>query len=295
MPLPRKIDSFETLYRRYDVFLFDMWGTIYDRISGLYPDAGNLLLRLKKSGKRVVLTSNAGRPASQEIATQLGTSLTNAHFDGIVTAGEVLRNLLAKEKAKYRNRTYMTIGHERNFFLLEDLGFRQVADLRDADFLIVAGLAFGDDAAEPTDPSFAHTHALLQRALVAGHPLYVAKCDWITYFTDGSAWLGPGPLLEWYRGQGGDVIIGGKPSPLFYDYAARSRALIRDRTLAIGDQLSTDIAGGAGSGFDTLYVRHSFARQRDSFAMIRRVADYLGINPHRLHIRPRYVTDRLRW
>lgn len=59
----------------------------------------------------------------------------------------------------------------------------------------------------------------------------------------------PGTLAEWYKGQGGEVQLMGKPSPLIYEACTQ---LVPDiapgRWLAIGDSLQHDIGGAQAAG-----------------------------------------------
>ena len=48
---------------RYDGFVFDVWGTLYDG-GAAYPQAVAVLQRLAAAGKAVVVLSNSPRPAA---------------------------------------------------------------------------------------------------------------------------------------------------------------------------------------------------------------------------------------
>jgi len=245
------------IFGRYDVYLVDMWGTIYDRGVGLYPKAAACLRELKRAGKTVILTSNAARPASLELTRQLGSAALQLCYDHLVTAGEVLRQMTLEEAGIGRGlgMQYYMLGHERNRGLLTDLGFTEVPDPRNANFIVVAGLLHPDDATSYEHPVYQETEILLGEALGRRTPLFVAKSDWLTVFPDGSPWIGPGKLMQWYLDRGGIAHFVGKPARAYYEYCERYFTATPGRVLAIGDHGATDIAGARSHGFDTLLVR----------------------------------------
>jgi len=150
---------------------------------------------------------------------------------------------------------YYMLGHERNRGLLTDLGFTEVPDPRNANFIVVAGLLHPDDATSYEHPVYQETEILLGEALGRRTPLFVAKSDWLTVFPDGSPWIGPGKLMQWYLDRGGIAHFVGKPARAYYEYCERYFTATPGRVLAIGDHGATDIAGARSHGFDTLLVR----------------------------------------
>ena len=245
------------IIRGYDLVLVDMWGTIYDRDVGLYPEAARALRMAGESGKKIFLTSNAARPAELEVERQLGDSLPRDHYDEVITAGEVLRRLLANGDAGIPGdaRRYFMLGHERNAGLLTGDGYEEVSRIRDAAFVVVAGLGGGDESYRIGDSSWRATEYLLDDALAAHLPLFACKADWLTVRGDGRPWIGPGPLLSRYMKRGGTVRIVGKPGAAYYRHCLDLAGVPPDRTLAVGDHLETDIAGAAACGIDSILIR----------------------------------------
>lgn len=245
------------IVRGYDLVLVDMWGTIYDRDVGLYPEAAHALRMTRRSGKKVFLTSNAARPAELEVERQLGDSLPRDHYDEVITAGEVLRRLLANGDAGIPGdaRRYFMLGHERNAGLLTADGYEEVDRLGDAALIVVAGLGGGDESSRIGDASWRATEDLLNDALAAGLPLFACKTDWLTVRGDGRPWIGPGPLLSRYMRQGGTVRIVGKPGEDYYRHCLDLAGAPPERTLVVGDHIETDIAGAAAYGIDSVLIR----------------------------------------
>ena len=69
-----------------------------------------------------------------------------------------------------------------------------------------------------------------------------------------------GALAAVYEGFGGKVIYAGKPHAPVYELALETaerlagESIDRNRLLAIGDGLKTDIAGAGGFGIDAVFV-----------------------------------------
>ena len=69
-----------------------------------------------------------------------------------------------------------------------------------------------------------------------------------------------GAIADRYAARGGDVIYAGKPYRPIYDQAmaaarkVRGQDTGRDRVLAIGDSVRTDLKGAAAFGVDCLFV-----------------------------------------
>ncbi len=247
----------EAIARGYDLILVDMWGTIYDRDVGLYPEAADALYHARQSGRKVFLTSNAARPAELEVERQLGASLPRDRYDAVITAGEVLRRLLRNGQAGIPGgaHRYFMLGHERNAGLLTGDGYEEVSALHDAAFIVVAGLGGGDESCRIGDASWQATESILAEALAADLPLFACKADWLTVRGNGRPWIGPGPLLSRYARQGGTVLVVGKPGEAYYRHCLDLAGTSPERALAIGDHLETDIAGAAAYGIDSVLIR----------------------------------------
>ncbi len=76
--------------------------------------------------------------------------------------------------------------------------------------------------------------------------------------------LDAGPFvaaLEYATGTGAVVV--GKPSPAFFETAAASLGLPRDRVVVVGDSVDNDVAGARNAGFRAVAVRTgSFREER---------------------------------
>ncbi|HET9228426.1 MAG TPA: TIGR01458 family HAD-type hydrolase [Thermoanaerobaculia bacterium] len=101
------------------------------------------------------------------------------------------------------------------------------------------------------------------------------------WHTDGGLSLDAGPFvaaLEYATGK--TAILAGKPSPAFFEAAARELGLPPDRIAVIGDDLEGDVVG---------------ARQAGMIGVAVRTGKYRPADEERIHAAADLVIDSLRW
>jgi HAD superfamily hydrolase (TIGR01459 family) len=240
IPLHRRLSEF---VGPYEAVLSDLWGCVHDGVAP-YPGAVDALRRLRRSGRRVVLISNAPRPW-QAVAEQLQRMGVAADcWDAIVTSGDAT---VEGFNAAFAGRRYWPLGPERDapLFRLLD-GEPAPADV--AEVIVATGL-FDDETEKSEDyrEKF-ESHVKAGRALVCANPDVVVN-------------RGPrllecaGALAQLYESLGGRVHLYGKPHEPIYRLAmARLGDPPKSRVLAIGDGLPTDVAGAQTFGLDSAWI-----------------------------------------
>ncbi len=243
-------DGFSSLAARYDGFILDLWGVIHDGVSP-YPGAVDCLRRLREAGKRVVLLSNAPRRAHIAAEAMRGMGIAEDLYTGIVTSGEVthilLRDRPLPDYAALGRRLYH-LGPERDRNVFADLDLETVARPADAEFFLNTG---PDDTRSPT--SIAPYEAELRASLEAGLPMVCANPD-LEVIRGGARLICAGALALRYEELGGTVLWVGKPDPAVYRPVLDLLGVPRDRVLAVGDSLRTDIAGARAAEVDSCWV-----------------------------------------
>jgi HAD superfamily hydrolase (TIGR01459 family) len=233
---------------RYPALLCDVWGVLHDGAEPS-PGAAEALRRYRAGGGRVVLLTNAPRPAAavgQQLVDLYG--YTDDCWDAIVTSGEAFEAMIA---ARGRVRVY-NVGPARHFGLYDGTAV-ELVPAEAAEWIVATGL-FDDEVETPEDyrAGFA---ALVARGL----PMLCANPD-IVVKRGGELVYCAGALARLYAELGGAVTYVGKPHRPIYDAV---RARLRDLTgrdlagrdiLAVGDGLPTDVAGARAEGFDLLFV-----------------------------------------
>jgi HAD superfamily hydrolase (TIGR01459 family) len=242
--------SIAELAEGYDGFIVDLWGVVHDGVRP-YPGVIAALAALRAAGKRVVFLSNAPRRAAAVAASLADMGIAPGTYDGVVTSGEVVRRALASRTDPdfaALGARFVHLGPARDRNLFEGLDLIEVSAPDEADFMLNTGpddLAAQDDAAA--------FDALLAGSLKAGLPMVCANPD-LEVIRDGRRIVCAGLLAQRYESWGGRVIWRGKPDPAVYAPTLDLLGTARDRTIAFGDSLRTDIAGAKAAGIASVLV-----------------------------------------
>lgn len=279
-----QIEGLQALASQYDGYIIDLWGTVHDGVQP-YPGALECLRALRTAGKRVVLLSNAPRPASV-IATQLeGFGVDRTLYHGVMTSGEEThRQMVARTDpwfARLGSRV-LHIGGVHDLGLYKGLDIQRVSDVGMADFVMNTGpdLERGVSTLEPYLPE-------LRACLARNLPMICANPDKVVV-KGGNRQICAGALAAFYAEQGGDVRWIGKPYPGVYQPVFDMLDVPRTRILAIGDALGTDIRGAAAVGVDSLWILGGIHQEMigDDMALATAEANAAGLRPtaaaHRL-------------
>jgi HAD superfamily hydrolase (TIGR01459 family) len=244
------IKNFSLLGQNYDGFIVDLWGVVHDGVNP-YPGAIDCLIRLRDSGKRVVMLSNAPRRnhAAQRSLRRMGIS--DDLYTDILTSGEaVYRHLRDRPDAWWHGlgTRVFHLGPERDRNVLEGLEVTITDRPDQATCVLNTG---PDDHRNPTD--MAEFEAVLAECRAAGLPMVCGNPD-LEVIRGGVRVLCAGSLAVRYEEIGGEVRSLGKPDRAIYGSVLDTLAMPLDRILAVGDSLRTDIAGAAAIGVAACWV-----------------------------------------
>ena len=242
------IERFELVARDYDVVLCDVWGVVHNGLAA-FPAACDALMRFRAGGGTAILITNA--PRSGEAVGRILDRLKVSRdaYDAIATSGDVTRGMV---KARLAERVFH-LGPERDLSIFAGLNV-QFAPPETADYVVCSGLF--DDTIETPESYRKLLAALRARALfmVCANPdIVVERGDALVYCA--------GALADAYAALGGKVLYCGKPHPPIYDLALTTATALRngktpcrERVLAIGDSVRTDLKGAASFGLDCMFV-----------------------------------------
>jgi HAD superfamily hydrolase (TIGR01459 family) len=285
------IEGFAALSERYDVIFCDVWGVLHNGIQA-YPGAGDALTRFRERGGRVVLVSNAPRPG-RAIGPQLDRlGVPRTAYDAIMASGDITRTAVIERS----DRVVHHMGPPRDLPIFEGLDLR-FGSIAEADYVVCSGFDEEDEREADMDDYRRRLAAMRERnlwMLCANPDLVVERGHLIIPCA--------GTIAAMYEEMGGEVFYAGKPHRPVYEAALALAARIsgrdsvpRERVLAIGDAIRTDIAGAAAFGIDSLLVArgiHTAELKLDELPLASEHAqDWLA----RQVVRPQAVTDKLVW
>lgn len=244
---PAAIAGLSEIAPAYDAVLCDVWGVVHNGVES-FPSACDALARFRERGGLVVLITNAPRPRGPILAQLDQLKVPRAAFDDVVTSGEVTRGLLAERSSA----PVYHLGPDRDRAIYEGLPVRLVGEA-EAELICCTGL-FNDEVEQPEDYA-ERLNAWAKRGL----PMICANPDIVV---ERGHRLIPcaGALAALYQQLGGEVLVVGKPHPPIYaatiarlDEIA-GRPLAKQRLLAIGDGVATDLRGAVRAELEVLFV-----------------------------------------
>jgi len=241
------VTSLAPLAEGTTALLVDIWGVIHN---GMRPftEACAACARYREGGGLVVLISNSPRPRDSVVAQLDGIGVPRTTWDAVVTSGDVARTLVGQ----LAGRPVLHIGPQRDLGIFAGLDVQRVAP-EDAEAIVCTGL-FNDE--EETVDDYTD---ILASCIARRLPMICANPD-IMVERGGRMIFCAGAIARAYGDAGGEVAYAGKPYLPIYELtfatleALRPGSAEKDRLLAIGDGVATDIAGAATAGVRSVFV-----------------------------------------
>ncbi len=233
--------TLESLADPYSTILCDIWGVIHDG-GRLFAGAAERLAEWKSAGKKVILVTNAPRPASSVQAGLDVLGLPRAAYDAITSSGEAGIAALVDPS---RAIGFLGTGEDR-----DDLVGHGVR-IGDDDFVEVACTGLDKERSLPGE------YAGQLRAWADRDVLFHCLNPDREVIHRGQREACAGALADLYEAMGGRVAWYGKPHAPIYAHALllAGNPLPRD-VLAIGDGPVTDMLGAARFGIDAVFISH---------------------------------------
>jgi len=241
------LSSIAELSSTCDAWIVDIWGVMHNGARA-FAAASEACHRFRRRGGIVILLSNAPRPFRAVVHQMRALGVDPEAYDGGVTSGDVTSGLLEA----WSDRPLLHIGPERDKGLFEGLAPRLTTP-EEAQAIVCSGL-WDDTSETPADyaPLFGALAARRLPMICANPDLVVERGDKLVYCA--------GALAAVYEEKGGEVIYAGKPHLPIYGrtFAAIERiagaAVARERILAIGDGVDTDLLGAHRAGLRSVFI-----------------------------------------
>lgn len=285
---PVAVAGLREIADRFDCLLLDQWGALHDGRQ-VFPSARDCVEGLRAAGKRVLILSNSGKRADENIRRLAKLGLPRSAYDALLTSGEAAwLGLRSRTEPPFSDlgRRCLLVTRGPDPSIVDGLDLEVVADVAAADFIFLAGV--DDRRAEPES-----WRSLFAEAVQRRLPMLCANPD-LTMFAATGLVPAPGALGQFYESLGGQVHYIGKPhAPIF---AAALRALgspAAGRVLVVGDSVDHDILGGNRAGMLTALIASGVHAAKltaatDLAEAVQRLA------PDSAHL-PHWILSDLRW
>ena len=244
---PENLDHIKTIIDQYEVFFIDLWGVIHNGVK-LFDNAINVISKLKALGKKIVLISNAPRTNSS-VKIFLEKLNFNCHIiDLLVTSGDLTQKYILNNQDKI----FFHLGPKKDhdlFFEIKNLSNK----VEEGDEIICTGLIneIGENIGD-YENFFIKCIDLKVKFICANPDEVVSRGNQIEFCA--------GALAKYYKKLGGQVRYFGKPYVEIYEEAhvliqkEMGNVFSKDKILAIGDNLKTDIAGAQNYEIDSVLI-----------------------------------------
>lgn len=286
--LPQMIDGVSSIADRYDGFLVDLWGCVHNGVEP-YPEAVDALLRLAGMGKKINLLSNGPRRGVDLIARLDGMGVSRDAYHYVMSSGEAAWQAFADRTDEFHaslGSRCFHLGPARDVSVFTGNGITQVQTLAGADFILNTGPWEFSDTLESFED-------LLGNAYDLRLPMVCANPDLVVHIGEDLV-ICAGLIAQRYEEMGGQVAYHGKPYQSVYERCyANLEGIEKQRILAIGDGLRTDVQGAANQGISSLFLTKGIhvdelGEKSDEPSEIRDLAI-------RIAAIPTYASTRLRW
>ena len=289
----------------YDAMLCDVWGVLHNGVRA-YPEAVEALARWRAAGRRTVLISNAPRSAARTRGSLAELGIGAELYDEVLTSGDVTCRLLAS--GEYGRRCYY-LGPRRDLGLLQESRLT-AATAQEAEVILCAGLhddeifasggANGRKASVCASEQVEEYRPLLQSLAARGLTMVCANPDLVVQ-RGGELIACAGSLAALYQQLGGAAVYFGKPHERIYRRAWEMletllpRPVAKQRVLAVGDGIATDILGANRFGLDALFITGGIASAQLGADVLHPEAQRLARLCAEHDVRPVAAMSRLRW
>ena len=271
-----------SLLQGFDGIVCDLDGVVY-RGHEAVPHAVQSLLSALSSGVKIVYATNNASRAPADVAAHLSSLGLPGPDSRVVTSAQAAARHVALHCPP--GSRVLAVGGPGVDLALEEAGLCPVR----AEPAAAPGPADGQRSEEPLvavvqgyGASVAWTDLAEAAYAIQDGALWVATNIDRTLPTDRGMAPGNGALVGAVRqAVATDPVVVGKPHTPLYLLSVSVLGTSRERTLAIGDRLDTDIEGASAAGLSSLFV----------FGGVHGWADVVGAGKP---ARPRYVATDLR-
>jgi HAD superfamily hydrolase (TIGR01459 family) len=232
----KKLNHLEEIHNSYDTFIIDLWGVVHNG-ERLNLKAIEAIENLINNKKKVVFLTNAPRPRSVVKKYLLNLGMNENLLKNIMSSGEASMEALKKERF---GKLFFHLGPNKDNEIFLNIK-KNKSTLDQCDFILCTGLI--EDREDDLDYHKSLLKKYISKKLVCTNPdLIVHRGDIAEYCA--------GTIAKLFESIGGESIYFGKPYKEIYKMCFSSS----EKTIAIGDNLSTDIRGANNMNIDSIFI-----------------------------------------
>ena len=238
----KKLNHLAEIYNSYDTFIIDLWGVVHNGIH-LNLMAINAIENLIKNNKKVVFLTNAPRPQNIVKKYLINLGMKENLLENIISSGEASMKALERETF---GKLFFHLGPSKDEEIFIKIK-KNKSTIDKCEFILCTGLIKDKE----TDLDY-HKNFLknfISKKLICTNPdLIVHKGEAVEYCA--------GTIAKLFDSIGGESVYFGKPYKEIYAMCFRSN----EKTIAIGDNLNTDIRGANNMKIDSIFISNGVHR-----------------------------------
>ena len=203
----------------------------------LNSNAIEAIENLTKSSKKIVFLSNAPRPSFKVINFLLKMGMDKKYLSSVITSGEAAMYAINQNKF---GKTFFHLGPPRDTSVFDKVKENKT-NIDQCDFILCTGLFDDHDNDLNFYREFLKKHISKQ---------FICTNPDLTVHRGNIEELCAGSIANVFEELGGKVSYFGKPHPEIYNLCFNKK----EKVLAIGDNLRTDIKGANNLNLDCIFI-----------------------------------------
>ena len=238
----KKLEHLSDIYSSYDTFVIDLWGVMHNGIL-LNDKAIEVADKLLKKSKKIIFLSNAPRPSEKVRKFLKKLKMEEKYLKNIITSGEAAMHAINQNKF---GKLFYHLGPSRDesiFYKIKD----NKTKLENSDFILCTGLL--DEHEDDLNFYKNFLKNFISKKLICTNP------D-LTVHRGAKEEYCAGSIAKIFESLGGSVVYFGKPYKEIYNMCFNKK----EKVLAIGDNLRTDIQGANNLNIDSIFISNGVHR-----------------------------------
>ena len=238
----KKLNHLEEIYNSYDTFIIDLWGVVHNGVK-LNLKAIEAIENLIKNKKKVVFLTNAPRPCSVVKQYLLNLGMEENLLENIMSSGEASMKALQKERF---GKLFFHLGPNKDNEIFTNIK-KNKSNLDQCEFILCTGLIEGREEDLEYHKSLLKNY--VSKKLICTNPDLIVHRGEIAEYCAGT-------IAKLFESIGGESVYFGKPYKEIYTMCFSPS----EKTIAIGDNLNTDIRGANNMNIDSIFISNGIHR-----------------------------------